>query len=275
MKIRKITSLTALVSFLLLITTSFILYVVPAGRVAYWANWKLLALTKEHWTDVHINLGFLFLISIGLHIYYNWKPIVSYLKNKTRQVKVFTPDFNAAVIISIAVVIGTLVGVPPFSTVIGIGASIKQTAADKYGEPPYGHAEMSNLKSFATRMGMDLGESMNKLKAGGIKFDNDMQTLSQIAEQNDISPQQVYLVMAPSEEAATVSNGLPAEPKAGLGNRLLSDICEEYALDVTLVVSTLEKNNIKASSDMTMKTIAADNGMSPHDVYDAIKVAMR
>ncbi len=36
MKLRKITSLTMLLSFLLLIVTAIVLYVVPEGRVAYW-----------------------------------------------------------------------------------------------------------------------------------------------------------------------------------------------------------------------------------------------
>jgi hypothetical protein len=40
MKLRKITSLTALLSFVLMLVTSIILYIVPQGRVAYWADWR-------------------------------------------------------------------------------------------------------------------------------------------------------------------------------------------------------------------------------------------
>lgn len=46
---RKITSLTGLLSFLITLLTSVILYVVPEGRVAYWADWHLLGLTKTQW----------------------------------------------------------------------------------------------------------------------------------------------------------------------------------------------------------------------------------
>jgi len=46
MKIRKITSLTALVSFVLEVITSVILYIVPQGRVAYWADWHLWGLNN-------------------------------------------------------------------------------------------------------------------------------------------------------------------------------------------------------------------------------------
>ncbi|MCK4621505.1 MAG: DUF4405 domain-containing protein [Desulfuromonadales bacterium] len=49
MNMRKITSLIALISFVLLMLTSIILYIVPSGRVAYWAGWRLWALNKEDW----------------------------------------------------------------------------------------------------------------------------------------------------------------------------------------------------------------------------------
>ena len=39
MNLRKITSLTMLVSFVPLVLTNIILYIVPHGRVAYWADW--------------------------------------------------------------------------------------------------------------------------------------------------------------------------------------------------------------------------------------------
>lgn len=100
-KIRKITSLTALLAFLVMLLTSVVLYVVPQGRVAYWADWRLWGLTKTDWGNLHIVLGFLFLITLGLHIYDNWKPMISYLKNKLKQIKVFTPEFNIALAITV------------------------------------------------------------------------------------------------------------------------------------------------------------------------------
>jgi uncharacterized membrane protein YedE/YeeE len=107
MKIRKITSLTAGLAFIVMLVTSIILYVVPQGRVAYWADWKLWGLTKTDWGNIHINLGLLFLIALFLHIYYNWKPLINYLKDKSKRIKVFTSEFNAALIITILFVLGT------------------------------------------------------------------------------------------------------------------------------------------------------------------------
>ena len=96
MKLRKITSLTMLVSFVFCILTSVVLYILPHGRVAYWADWSLWGLSKTEWDGLHINLGVLLLLAGLLHIYYNWKPITAYLKDKTRNLKVFTIEFNIA-----------------------------------------------------------------------------------------------------------------------------------------------------------------------------------
>jgi len=103
MNMRKITSLTALISFVLLIVTSIILYIVPSGRVAYWAGYRLWGLDKVQWGNVHINLGFLLLIAIILHVYYNWTVMISYMKNKSKRLKIFTADFNISLIVTLAV----------------------------------------------------------------------------------------------------------------------------------------------------------------------------
>ena len=118
MNIRRIASLTALLSFIILFITIVVLYIVPQGRVAYWADWKLWGLTKTDWGNIHINHGLLFLIALFLHIYYNWKPLINYLKDKARSLKVFTPEFNAELVVTITFTVGTYLMVPPFSWVM-------------------------------------------------------------------------------------------------------------------------------------------------------------
>ena len=164
MNIRRITSLTALLSFVILFITIVVLYIVPQGRVAYWADWRLWGLTKEQWGDIHINIGLLFLLSIFLHIYYNWKPLLSYLNNKARQLKVMTREFNAALLLIILFSIGTYLEVAPFAWVLQLNDHFKDKAAVKYGEPPYGHAELSTLKAFASKTGLNLAGSLKLLK---------------------------------------------------------------------------------------------------------------
>ena len=64
MKIKRITSLTALISFILLLLNSIVLYITPHGRIAYWADWRLWGLTKTEWANQHIIIGILFFLAI-------------------------------------------------------------------------------------------------------------------------------------------------------------------------------------------------------------------
>ncbi len=269
-KYRKVTSLTALWSFVLLVLTSVILYIVPAGRVAYWADWRLWGLTKTQWTNLHINLGVLFLVAIGLHIYLNWKPIVSYLKSKAKKVTVFTRDFNIAAIITLVVIAGTYAEVPPFSSIIAIGDGVKDAAAVKYGEPPYGHAELSTLKTFAARMSWDLDEAVTRLKQNGIDVSGPDQTLLALAERHGVAPQQIYLAMKPPESDAP-KTALPDAPPPGIGRRTLADIAQEYQLNIPALIRGLSGENIRATAEQSILDIAASHQMAPEDVYDIVK----
>jgi Cu+-exporting ATPase len=171
MKFRKIISLTAMVSFTVLVLTGIVLFIQPHGRVAYWVDWRLWGLSKTQWDSTHIHAGILFVLAIVLHLYYNWRSIVSYLKGKADQFRVFSLHFNIALLITSVVVFGTIAGTPPFCWVMDLNESIKETAVKTYGKPPYGHAELSSMKTLAFRMGFDLDKSIQGLKTAGINFE--------------------------------------------------------------------------------------------------------
>jgi hypothetical protein len=270
MKLRKVTSLTALLSFILLTLTSLILYVVPHGRVAYWSDWRLWGLSKTQWGNLHINLGFLFLLSVFVHIYLNWKPMVSYLKNQSKQLTVFTAEFNVSLVLLVAFSLGTYFTLPPFSWVLNLNEAVKERAIAKYGEPPYGHAELSSLKVFTQKTGLDLSEAMAQLKAAGIEFDNGKQTIQAIASLNGMKPKDVYLAMLP-EETEAIKGRLPLDPQPGLGRLTLAELCSKYGLDESVVLKALADEGIKATSDQSIRDIGQQNQVSPMDVYMTIK----
>ncbi len=267
-KLRKVTSLTALLAAVFIILTSIILYIVPQGRVAYWADWRLWGLTKTQWTNLHLNLGVLFLLAVALHTYLNWKPILSYLK--TKSLKIFTREFNLALTITLVFLVGTQLGIPPFSTIVAVGQGFKDRGAVKYGEPPYGHAELSTLKTFTRQMGWNLDQSLQRLKQAGFKAGNDQATLQQLAAQYRTTPQQIYLAMQPPQ-AASQKTGLPQQPPPGIGRLTLADICREYGFNTAKVLNALEKEGKAATTDMPLKEIAEGHSMAPLDLYAVLK----
>ncbi len=272
MNIRKITSMTMFISFVVLVLTSIILYIVPQGRVAYWADWHLWGLTKTQWGNLHINLGFLFLFAGILHMYYNWAPITAYMKNRAREMKVFTPSFNVALLLTLIVGVGTYFEVPPMSSVINLGESIKAAASVKYGEPPYGHAELSSLQLFAKKQGLNLAKAVELLKRADIQIKGTEETLATIARANKMSPQELYVIIKPSGEG-NMSKGeisFPDTPVPGFGNKTLAEICSEFDLMFPVVRQGLAKRGVKAEADMTIKEIAAANDKNPMALFEDI-----
>lgn len=270
MRMKRIASLTAFLSLFFVLLTSAVLYIVPQGRVAYWANWKLWGLLKEQWAAIHINVGILFLIALLLHTYYNWESITFYLKDKSRRLKIFTKDFNIALLLIVVCVVGTYAGIPPFSTIIELNSQVKEAAAEKYGTPPYGHAELSSIKSFARHLDINLNVAIKSLHDAGYSVAHDMQSLKEVASANGVSPQQIYLAMAKAFEKSGETKSLPRKPGQGMGRLTLKELCRKYDVDSKLIMKALKEANITFQEEMTIKQIGALNGLSPIDVYRKI-----
>ena len=267
--------MTAGLTFFLVVCTSIILYIVPQGRVAYWADWRLWGMSKTDWDNLHINLGFLFLIALGIHIYYNWKPLTAYLKDRARRFKVFTREFNIALAVTVLCTVGSYFLVPPFSWVMALNDYFKTSAAVKYGEPPYGHAELSTLKTFAQKMNLDLAKSLVLLERSGYPVDSVEITLADIARRYRVAPQQVYAVIQSAametKDTGHTADHFPDSPPPGTGNLSLADVCRQYHLDIQAVVRHLKDKGIAAAEKETLKTIAANSHISTVDVYEKIK----
>ena len=275
MNIRKITSLTMLISFVLCILTSVIIYIMPYGRVTYWSNWQLWGLNKTQWRELHLNLGILLLLAGFLHVYYNWKPITAYLNNKVKRMKVFTVNFNIALILTLIVGIGTYFQIPPMSTVIDIRESIRDSASIKYGEPPYLRAELSSLKMFAKRAELELFKSMELLRQASIQFKDETQTINDIAKENNLTPKQVYEIIKPAIQKKDTGEHsvFPDSSPPGFGRKKLAEVCADFGLDLSEIIHALSKKGVKAESAQSIKEIATKNNMQPIAIFDIIRDA--
>lgn len=192
---KKIVSLLMLWSMLIMTYTGIMLFIAPEGRVAYWVNWTMLGMSKSQFGNMHVSFMILFIIVTGFHIYFNWKPMISYMKTKVKDFVFFTKPNMIALAISIVFIIGTLFTIPPFSTLFAFEKSIKHYWADTLGKPPYGHAELSSLKTFCRRTGYELENVLKVLKENGIKVQSPKDNLKKIGEQNNITPAKIYDVI--------------------------------------------------------------------------------
>jgi hypothetical protein len=269
--VRKIVSLTSFLSLAVTLVTSVVLYVVPHGRVAYWADWTLLGLSKDQWGAIHITVGTLFVVALLLHLWLNWKSLTAYMRDARRRMVVMTLPMMVSVLITLFVAAGTLYDVPPMRQLLALSASIKDAATETYGNPPYGHAEQSPLRKFCGYLGIDVEDALAALYAAGydpaISADTEVRD---IARSRGVSPQQVF-----NDIHAALGGDpfamLPPGPPEGTGRMTLESLCAAYGLPLDQVMARLGAKSIHARPDMTMRDIAQENSVAPRDVYNALR----
>ncbi len=281
MNMRKITSMTMIWSLIVLTFNSIVLYVVPEGRIANWADWRLWGLDKHDWSAQHTTVGFLFIFAGLLHIYYNWRPLLSYLKKKTRSFSLFTAASSIGLALTIIFVIGTYLNVPPMSTIVDFSEQIKEGAARTYGDPPYGQAQSSSLKGFTSRLGLDLEKSRELLAEAGIMVEDDKEMIVDIATRSGKTPQQIYEII----RSATYRTTVPSEaeehspagsvdgvtvPKSGMGKKTISELCEEIGQDCAMIIEGLKQRGMTVDPELKLKDIAVENGTGPMQIYEAM-----
>jgi hypothetical protein len=223
MKIRRIISLTVFLSFIFLAWSGVMLFLSPQGRVAYWAGWTLLGLSKEQYSAVHTTFMVLFLTTGIWHIVLNWRPIVGYLKDRSKKIRLFTPESSVALGLSLAFLAGPLLRFPPFEQFLRAGEDIKGYWEDTRGSPPWGHAEESRLDAFCRRIVdfqrwegegavvVDCDEALAALGEAGMVVDSPTERIIDIARSNETTPQAIADIIIGVARSAT-----PEEVAAGL-----------------------------------------------------------
>lgn len=275
MDTRKLTSLILAWSFVILTITSIILYITPAGRVAYWANWSLLGLDKHQWGALHTNVGYLFLAASIFHIVLNWKLILNYMKKKTKEAFAVNTNTVVSAVVVLVISVFTLGDVPPVSWIQSFGESLKDASELKYGSPPYGHAEDSSLELFCKRTDLDLEEAKEKLAKAGITFTSEKQTIEEIALANNLTPQAVAVAIAPRNPGGTGSGqgqgmGNPYGTGKRMGLMKLPEISEVTGVPLAELQQKLKDAGFSTDTDKMLKEIASEEGKHPSELISIL-----
>ena len=157
------TSLYVTYSFLIMIFTGIILYIAPAGRIAKWSHISILGLEKDSWQAIHIIFTFLFIVAGGFHLYYNWKPFVSYLKTKVQERSGIRKELVLSTFVTLVILLTTLFNLPPFSYVIDLGEYFTDLWATEQTEPPVPHAEAMSIKELSKAINIPVEDLLKNL----------------------------------------------------------------------------------------------------------------
>jgi hypothetical protein len=263
MSVKKTVSLFLLYALVMMSVTGIVMYIMPPGRVAYWSGWTLFGLNKDQWGALHTVAGFIMLIAGSFHLYFNWKPMKSYFKEKAKSL--FSKELLMVTLIGFAVTVMTAMQLPPFQSVMDLGEEIKESWESGMEEAPMPHTERLRLGEIATMLDIPYSALEEKLKTKTAVPFGQNTTLSQIASQANTSPAALYLYLS-GETGST----LPHEG-SGIGRKSVETVCRELDIPFPDVQKSFRSQGMEIRADEKLKEAAARLGMTPMELYMRIK----
>ncbi len=119
--------MTLLLALTLLVdaVSGIILYITPLGRFANWTNWTLWGLGKGDWRSIHMVFSLLLVLIIAGHLYFNWRVLIHFVWSKIQHGLNLKKELAVSIVIILAVFIGTLWNIQPFSAVTDLREKAK------------------------------------------------------------------------------------------------------------------------------------------------------
>ena len=276
-KFRAFTALIVLWSFVVENVTGIVLYIVPPGRIAHWTNWKLWGFTKEQWAALHTIFGYVFLIFAVIHIYYNWKPIMNYLKQKIKSGLRMRKELAVSLVITILVFVATAVSLPPFSTVMDFGEKMKNSWEESRQEPFVPHAELMSFEEFIGQVGISKERAIKIFEDNGINIRATSDLIRDIAKDNDTSPAALYEILkselpTPDRERLDDLTSQKKQPSGGgYGWKTLENLAQELNIPVPDIMDFLQSQGIDAKKDDVIRNVAEKHGLKAYELVDMIR----
>lgn len=262
---RIFTSLLVALGFLVLALTGVGLYLTPPGRVANWSGWTLGGLTKAQWQAVHMVFGFLFVAAAGVHLFFNWRALMTYLRSHATAGLRRRREIAWSVSVAAILLVTSIAGVPPINQVAAVRETISNSWSDASTEPPVPHAELLTLTRFAESQKIPLETALSTLRSAGASAGPDT-TLADVALQLKITPQQVYARLGVKTQAVPATG-------SGMGWKTLRAASEEIGLPVETAVARLAAAGISADPEATLREIASRHDRHAPDLFTLIKTA--
>ena len=273
------TSVLATASFLVLAFSGVILFVAPPGRIANWTDWTLLSLRKHEWIALHLGFSTLFLIVTGVHLIFNWRPLISYFKDRLTRRIGFRWEWLVALTVCGAVFVGTRIGLPPFSSLLLLNQAVKESWDEPRERAPIPHAELLTLAELAQEAGVEFAAVTNRLAARGVQGTAPGIRVEELARQNQLSAQQIYeaILAAPARGEAGHGAGQGRGGRGGgwgggAGRKTLAQFCADEGIELQVAQARLQAKGINASAGQTMREIAVNKGYTrPAEILDLIR----
>jgi hypothetical protein len=224
-----------------------------------------LGLSKHQWGAVHICFGVVFLIASILHIWLNFKPLVSYFVRKAKDASKLQTEWILALALCGLVFWGALKPFVPFSSLLDLNDRIKNSWEKPQQKPPIPHAETLTIEELAKKSDIELDTIIQNLKAAGIEvIPSDI--FGTIAEQQNLSPNKLFgMATGRQTERPTGGHG------GGFGQKTLEQACDEIGIEPEKAIEALKAAGVEAAANMRIREMADQNNIRPGQIRQILE----
>ena len=193
---RGLVSVLTTFSFIGLVFTGVVLFIVPPGWFVNSVGWSLLGLEKTQWQTLHNCFGLTFLGAVIFHIYLNWRPLLSYFKSRRFKRFAFRWDWILPVVFCGVILAGVVAQVPPFTTLAEWKDQVKRSwEEDYYADlpqlPPVDQLPDMTLSQLADETGLAVEVIVSNLENQGLPVESTDITIGEFAAANNTTIQRI------------------------------------------------------------------------------------
>jgi hypothetical protein len=169
-----------------------VLFFSPRGQVANWTNWRFWGLSREQWSDLHLNTAALSVVLTLLHLWLNWRLLLSYLRRGGLWAIHRKYELGLAGLVVAGVIYGTFADWRPFAIVPGWRQSLRNSWESRLSRPPVPHLEEWSLDQLATASGVEITQLQQAAQALGWGEVSGQTTLAELGRRVGLPPQEVF-----------------------------------------------------------------------------------
>ena len=300
LKWRSLTSLLLTWAFLLLSLSGIILYIAPRCSVALRINWTMLALSKEIWSALHIASALAILIAAAFHLYFNWAAFMNHLRQKAQGTFKLHRELFVSLALILLLFLGVYYAVPPFSTLVEVHESIKDSWGLPQGRQGHGagHADVHTPPAAASpretaapalnerpRQGRGQEGGQGRGQGPGQEGGQGRGQGRGPGEGNarpHPAPPEHYHGQGPDggtphagspdhQHGAGAGAGQGRGGGQGWGRMSVEALCQREGVSLEAGLARLQAAGISAAKDALLRELAEAHEMRPHDLVEIIK----
>lgn len=226
--LRGFISLFLVSSVLAEFVSGLVLYVAPSGRVAQTTNWELLWLGKTQWEAMHTVFSFLWILPLGLHLFFNWKPILSYLKDRATKAYTLKRELLAALALTGFFSLASVYNWTPVREVMAFGEGFSSFWENRGRSAGYFLPEEESLHPEATTPAAQAEPKV-------------------------------------SSQAGT-SQAPASSTRRGYGKYTVQSLAEESGVSLSLALERLGKQGISAQGQESLLALSGTSGKLPSEL---------